>query len=210
MGPAYSIVLLLGAGVGSYLAASVNFSIVAARLLGKGDLRSIGSGNAGATNLSRAAGKPAAAIVLAADLGRASGIILAARALGLGDLASALALPFLLGNLFPVFHGFKGGKGVAASVGLVLAISPLAMLCGGGVFLAVLAISRRVSPGSIAMALGYPAWIWLFGGSATEIAVCGTIALVVAATHRGNIARMIRGEEPRLFGETPKATGGGA
>lgn len=203
------ILSLLALFFGAYLVASVNFSIVAARILKKGDLRTLGSKNAGATNLSRVAGKPVAALVLIMDIGRATGVVLVARAIAPSDLGSLIVVPFMLGNIFPVFHGFKGGKGVAAATGLLLAISPLSMLCGGGVFLLVLGIGRRVSPGSILMVSSYPAWIWLFGNGAVDIAAFAVVATIIILTHRGNIGRISRGQEPPLFGAGSRESAGG-
>jgi acyl phosphate:glycerol-3-phosphate acyltransferase len=192
------IAATVGAAAGAYLLGSVNFSLLAARLLGHGDLRRHGSGNAGATNLARVAGKGAAAAVLALDIGRGAAVVLAAALFGFGALAPFAALPLLLGNLFPLFHGFKGGKGVAAAVGAVLAISPLAMLAGGAVFLGVFGAWRRVSAGSIAMALAYPTAVWLLGGARADLTATACVAAILVASHRRNIARLARGEEPRL------------
>lgn len=190
--------LIAGAAIGAYLLGSVNFSILLARLLRKPDPRTVGSGNAGATNLARVAGYPWAVVVLLLDLGRAFGVVYGAVLLGLGELSPALTLPLLLGNLYPLYHRFRGGKGVAAAVGAMLAIEPLAMLCGGGVFFAGAAVTRRVSVGSLAMAASYPAWTWLFGGPRTELVTAATIGGLVIFTHRLNIARLARGEEPRI------------
>jgi glycerol-3-phosphate acyltransferase PlsY len=192
--------LLIAAGfvAAAYLLGSINFSILLARLLGKPDPRTVGSGNAGATNMARAAGKPAAAAVLALDLARAFAVIWGARWFGLVELAPAMALPLFLGNLYPAFHRFRGGKGVAAAVGAMLAISPAAMLFGGGVFLLSVALFRRVSIGSILMCLSYPLWFALFDGTPAELATAGVFGLVVIATHRTNIARIASGDEPRI------------
>jgi acyl phosphate:glycerol-3-phosphate acyltransferase len=198
MSCSHSILLVAGTALGSYLAGSLNFSVLASRTLGLKDPRRSGSGNAGATNLSRSAGMPVALGVLVLDLGRAAGVIWGGRAAGLEELAPTLALPLLLGNLFPLFHGFRGGKGVAASCGAMLAISPPALLCGGGLFLLVLALFRRVSPGSLAMCTSFPLWLWLLDGSVTEIAVAGALGAAMLVTHRANLARLVRGEEPRL------------
>jgi glycerol-3-phosphate acyltransferase PlsY len=197
--------IALGVALAAYAICSVNFSIAIARLLGKADPREIGSKNAGATNMARVAGWPAAASVLLLDLGRAFLVIWGARAAGLGELSPAMALPLLLGNLFPLFHRFRGGKGVAAAVGAMLAIAPLAMLFGGGLFLIALALFRRVSIGSMLMCLGFPVWFLVFDGTTTELATAATIAGVVLVTHRRNIARIARGEEPRL-GERAEQT----
>jgi glycerol-3-phosphate acyltransferase PlsY len=208
MQPNHHMALFVATAACAYLLGSINFSVAAARILGAGDLRAMGSGNAGVTNLARAAGRPAASVVLALDLGRAFAVIHGASLMGLGDMAPAMALPMLAGNIFPVFHRFRGGKGVAASVGIILAISWQSMFCGGGVFLLVFALTRRVSPASILMCLGYPGWMLIWGGSATEMAVAGTIALLVPITHRKNISRLIAGTEPRTGEHTPPSEGG--
>ncbi len=182
----------------AYLVGSVNISILAARLLKLDDPRKTGSGNAGATNLLRTAGWRVAVPVVLADMGKAWAAVWIAELVGPQDFAPVTALPLLLGNLFPVFHRFRGGKGVAAMVGATLAIEPLAMLLGGGVFLIVLGIGRRVSLGSIMMVASYPLWIWLFGGTQNAIITSATVTFVILVTHRANIARLLRGVEPRL------------
>ncbi|HUT76187.1 MAG TPA: glycerol-3-phosphate acyltransferase [Polyangia bacterium] len=197
-----ALALAVAAAV-AYLAGSINFSIILSRLLGRGDPRAAGSGNAGATNLARTLGRGPALLVLALDLGRAFAVLLGGRLLGLGELSAALALPLLLGNLFPLFHSFRGGKGVATATGAMLAIDPAAMLCGGGVFLVFAALTRRSSAGSLCMAVSFGPWLWLFDRSATEIAVGVTIGLIIPLTHRANIRRLLDGSEPRL-GEIAK------
>jgi len=199
------IAAALGAFAGAYLAGSVNFSLLAARALGYGDLRKRGSGNAGATNLGRVAGKGAAAFVLALDIARGAGVVLVASALGYGPFAAFAALPLLLGNLFPAFHSFKGGKGVAASVGAVLAVSPFALLASGGIFLVAFALGRRVSVGSLAMAASYPLTLWLIGGAPSEVVAGAAIGAILVGAHRRNIVRLVAGAEPMTaFGTRDK------
>jgi glycerol-3-phosphate acyltransferase PlsY len=190
--------ILAGAAAAAYLAGSCNFSIVVSRVLRRGDPRAAGSGNAGATNLLRTLGPGPALLALALDLGRAVAVILGGRLLGLGDLATTLALPLLLGNLFPLFHSLRGGKGVAAAAGAMLAIDPAAMLCGGGLFLVFAALTRRASPGSLAMTASFGPWLWLFDRPPTVVAVGAALGLAVALTHRANIRRLLDGSEPRL------------
>ncbi len=182
----------------AYLVGSVNLSIVAARLLKLDDPRKSGSGNAGATNLLRTAGWRVAVPVLLADMVKAWAAVWIAGIIGPQYFAPAAALPLLLGNLFPIFHRFRGGKGVAAMVGATLAIEPFAMLLGGAVFLLALGISRRVSLGSLLMVASYPLWIWLFGGTQNAIITSLTVAFVILVTHRANIARILGGKEPKL------------
>ena len=141
--------------------------------------------------------------VLLLDIGKAAGVIWGARLLGFGEFAVAFALPMLLGNLFPVFHHFRGGKGVAAAVGIMLAIDPVAMLLGGLILLVVVAVSRRVSLGSLAMVLFYPFWIWLDDGPMNTLVTVLAIALVILFTHRENMERLARGLEPKI-GEKKK------
>jgi len=190
---------------GAYAAGSVNFSLLAARLLGHGDPRGHGSGNAGATNLARVAGKGPAALVLALDIARGAAVIFGASAVGLDPWSPLAAIPLLLGNMFPVFHNLRGGKGVAAAVGAMLAVSPLAMLAGGGIFFAAFAIGRRVSLGSIAMALSYPAATMLLGGSCVDVVAATGLAVLLVASHRRNIARLAAGTEPRFGAPTAQS-----
>lgn len=194
-GPVLSMV---GLAAAAYLVGSVNTSILASRLFGLPDPRSGGSKNPGATNFLRIAGWRLAIPVLAVDMAKASGTIFAARYAGPPDLAPTMALPFLLGNLFPIFHGFKGGKGVAAAVGAFLIISPPAMLIGAGVFGLTLAIFKRVSLGSLAMVSSYPISIWFLGGAGYALATAAMIALIIYVTHRANIARLVQGKEPQI------------
>jgi glycerol-3-phosphate acyltransferase PlsY len=196
------LLLILGAAVCAYLVGSVNLSIIACRLRGISDLRGAGSGNPGATNLLRVAGWQVAVPVLLLDIVKAATVIWIARFLGLGEMASVLALPLLLGNLFPLFHCFQGGKGVAAAVGVMLAINPIAMLLGGVVLLAVVGIGKRVSFGSLSMVAFYPLWLWFDNSAANDLVTAATIAVVIFVTHRANISRLLRGMEPALGRKT--------
>ena len=184
--------------IGAYLLGSINLSIAACRLLNVDDPRKQGSGNPGATNLLRTAGWKVGAPVLLLDLGKAFLAIWAAKLLGKADLAPAMALPLILGNIFPLFHRFRGGKGVAAATGAFLAIDPIAFLVGGAVFAVAVAAGRRVSVGSMAMVTSYPLTLWLTGGSQVAIATGGAVIAIVAFTHRSNISRLARGQEPRI------------
>ena len=198
-----------GAAALAYALGSVNFSLVAARLLGHGDLRRHGSGNAGATNLARVAGKTAAMTVLALDIARGAAVIFAASALGLDPLSPLAAIPLLLGNMFPVFHGFRGGKGVAAAVGAMLVVSPFTVFAGGVFFFIAVAAFRIVSLGSICMMLTYPISAYLMGGNCFDVCAAGALALLIVASHRKNIARLLAGTEPKL-GSAPKPPPEGA
>jgi glycerol-3-phosphate acyltransferase PlsY len=192
------LLLILAMAVCAYLVGSINLSIIACRLRGIDDLRGAGSGNPGATNLLRVAGWKVAVPVLLLDIGKAAAVIWGAEFAGFPELAPVLALPLLLGNLFPVFHHFTGGKGVATVVGAMLAIHPIAMVLGGLVMLLVVGIGKRVSLGSMSMVVFYPLWLWLDDSPADDLITAATIALVILITHRANIARLLRGAEPKL------------
>jgi len=192
------LLLVSGLALAAYMIGSINLSVIASKRFGIHHLRQNGSGNPGATNLLRVAGWRVAFPVLLLDLGKAFGAIWLAHLVALPQLAPMLALPLLLGNLYPVFHQFKGGKGVAATVGAFLAIDFKIMLLGGAVFFAVVGISRRVSLGSICMVASYTLWAWLFSAPVNTLVTAFTVAVVIVITHRTNIARLKNGQEPKL------------
>jgi len=192
---------LLPAGffVGAYLFGSINTSVLAARLAGKGDIRQVGSGNPGATNALRLLGKGWAAGVLLVDAGRGAGVFLLAAWLIPGPWQPyAAAFGVVLGNLFPVFHGFQGGKGVATTLGLYLAVSPAAAGLGLAVFIAVALATRYASLASLCMVAAYPGWLALLGAPAGAIGLGGVMVAVIAFTHRANIGRLLRGQEHKF------------
>jgi len=182
----------------SYLAGSVNVSIVATQALKLPDPRKNGSGNAGATNLLRTAGPKLAIPVLLLDFGKAFLVLWGASLLLPSPWWVGAVFPLLAGNIWPVFHRFKGGKGVAAVVGAHLAVSPWIVLSGGSVFLMTLAITRRVSLSSLLMICSYPIWYYLFG-LPFQVVVLGLLLIpMVMWTHRHNIGRLLRGQEPPI------------
>jgi acyl phosphate:glycerol-3-phosphate acyltransferase len=180
---------LLAACAGAYLAGSLNWAIVVLRLLGRGDPRMRSSGNAGTSNVYRIAGPAWAAVVLLLDVGRAAGV--AALALFLLPAAHAPFVGFalLLGNHFPLFHGFRGGKGVAAWLGFTAAVHPAAAALSCAAWVLVYALSRISFVGSSAMLTVLAAGILARCGLGPA-SVAGTVlslALIVAA-HRRNFA----------------------
>ena len=179
-----------------YLVGSVPFGIVLTRLTGAGDLRQIGSGNTGATNVLRTGRKGLAALTLLLDLLKGVVAVIVARAFwpGSEDLAAAAAV---IGHCYPVWIGFRGGKGVATMMGVV---TGLALVLGGIfalVWLVVLAITRISSLGGLSAALSAPLAALALGHVEYVPALAG-IALLVFWRHRENIARLMRGEEPRV------------
>ena len=193
-----SLVRLAGVAVSAYLIGSVNLSILAAKLARVEGLRETGSGNPGVTNLYRVAGAKLAVTVLIADILKALLAVGLAVPAGIESLRPLIVLPYVMGNLFPLFHGFKGGKGVAATVGAMAAVNPLIMLLSGGVFFAAFLPFRRISVGSLTMGYAYPVLGVVLGTSPLFVGVAGVVAVILTVTHRHNILRLIKGCEPKL------------
>ena len=187
--------LVLAAVVG-YLVGSIPFGLVIARALRLGDLRTIGSGNIGATNVLRTGNKTAAALTLLFDGGKAAVAVLCFAAWG-EAAAQVAGLAAFLGHCWPVWVGFRGGKGVAAFIGIVLALHWPSGLITCLVWVAAAALTRISSVGALAAATVGPLLVVLF--DRTEgLALSVVLALVVLGRHHANIARLIKGTEPRI------------
>lgn len=183
----------------AYLAGSVPFGLLIARLKGNVDLRRVGSGNIGATNVLRAVGKGAAALTLIGDIGKGAAAVVLARGLGASSqVLAAVALAAVLGHLFPVFLGFRGGKGVATTLGVVLAAMPAV----GGVllllWLLVAAVWRYSSLAALAAAGALPALVWLFDGRPVMVLLGALLAALIFWRHRENIERLRHGTEGKI------------
>lgn len=188
--------LILTALLG-YLLGSVPFGVVITRAMGLGDLRAIGSGNIGATNVLRTGNKAAALATLLLDGAKGAAAVLIARALAGEDAAQVAGLGAFLGHLFPVWLGFSGGKGVATFLGTLLALAWPVGLAACATWAATAAISR-ISSLSALVAAGLAAiWAALLGhGEMTALIVI--LATLVFARHLPNIARLRAGTEPRI------------
>ena len=186
--------LLLG-----YLLGSIPSGWLAGRWLKGIDLREIGSGSTGATNVLRHVGKGPALVVFLIDVGKGAAAVLIARALGLGDWIQVLAgLTALAGHIWPVWLGFKGGKAVATGLGLFLGLAWPVGLASFGVFLAVFSLSRYVSLASVLAAISLPLLMAAGSGSTANLVVALVAMLLVLWRHRSNIQRLINGTEPKL------------
>ncbi|GGH35040.1 acyl-phosphate glycerol-3-phosphate acyltransferase [Cribrihabitans marinus] len=188
--------LILWAALG-YLLGSIPFGMVLARLMGLGNLREIGSGNIGATNVLRTGNKGAAALTLLLDGGKGAAAVLLARAFAGEDAVQLAALTAFLGHCYPVWLGFRGGKGVATFLGIWLALSwPVGLACCAAWLVAALA-SRISSMGALAAAASSTFWILLIDdGSGFLLGIL--LTLLVFWRHRTNIARIRAGTEPRI------------
>ncbi len=194
---------------GAYLLGSIPTSVWLGKALKGVDLREHGSGNAGATNAFRVLGKPIGSIVLVLDMLKgflAVNLALLQHELVPGSeawmiLKIGLGLLAVVGHIFPVFAGFRGGKGVATITGVALAIHPLAALATMGIYLLVFLLTRISAMGSLTAVLTYPIWInWVFKSEYLTIRIFSlVVVLLVLITHRSNILRLVRGEEKSLF-----------
>lgn len=206
--------LLVGAAAGlvAYLMGSVTFAIVVTRLFTGKDIRTMGSGNAGMTNVLRSVGKPAAALTAAGDILKGVGAVLIAKALFSAFAtvdpvygAYIAAICAVAGHLFPLYFGFKGGKGVSVAAGAAAAIDPVLTLCLLLVFLVIVLTTRIVSLASITVAALYPVgtalYSWYLGRNVLYTTLFAmVIGGAIIVMHRSNIKRLLAGEEYR-FGE---------
>lgn len=180
-----------------YLLGAVPFGIVMARLFGLGDLRSIGSGNIGATNVLRTGNKLAAFLTLILDSGKGAIAVLFARFTLGEDAAQVAGLAAFLGHCFPIYLNFQGGKGVATYLGTLLALSFPAGLAACFTWVVFAAIFRISSLAALAAAVWMPLWLWLMG-LPSMIALAIALGALVWFRHQANIQRIIAGTEPKI------------
>jgi glycerol-3-phosphate acyltransferase PlsY len=181
------------------LIGSLNLTAIAVRLLRIEGLRETGSKNPGVANLFRVAGAKVAALVLILEVAKAFPGLLAPRFLAMDRLLPYFALPFVIGDLFPIFHRFRGGKGVAATMGALLVLDYRVMLMGGVVFILMFFLFRRVSVSSLSMAASYPLLTYLICGKGYLLLVTICLCVILFITHRSNIKRIVEGNEPKLL-----------
>lgn len=193
---------ILGAVVLAYLLGSISFGLVLARLR-RVDLRNVGSGNVGATNVARAMGKGWGVLVMALDAAKAAVPLWLAGIYFAADprhewILVGMAMAAFIGHLFPIFSGFRGGKGVATALGAFLALEPKAAGLGFLTYAAVYAIFRISSVGSLCAVLSFPAWLYLVGARRPTYVLAAGLLVGILLTHRGNLARLFKGQEKKL------------
>jgi glycerol-3-phosphate acyltransferase PlsY len=196
--------------VAAYLLGSIPFGLLIVKALGGPDIREIGSGNIGAANVARNAGKLAGILTLVFDAAKGYFAVWLASRCAAGNVRWMMvaAVFAVIGHMFPVWLGFKGGKGVATGLGVFIPICWQAVAAGIALWLLVVIFWRYSSLGSISAATALPLFVYLLyapGHAPPEIVTFGTvvIAVLVIFKHRTNIERLIAGEEPRL-GAPPK------
>jgi len=192
-----------------YLLGSIPFGLLFAFLSGAGDVRKIGSGSIGATNVLRTGKKWAAALTLLFDAGKGVFAVLLMRYLFGTDASLLAAFAAFLGHLYPVWLRFKGGKGIAVSLGILLAVNWPMALVGMATWLVVFAGFRISSLSALATAVAVPVCMILFA-TPHETILAIALAILVFIAHRANIRRLIRGEEPRVGRKKIGADGAGA
>jgi glycerol-3-phosphate acyltransferase PlsY len=191
----------------AYLLGSIPFGYLLVRIFRNEDIRTTGSGNIGATNVARSGAKWLAIATLLLDLGKAYVAVKIAQHLAPGnfDLATMAAVAAILGHVFPVWLGFRGGKGVASALGVFLALSPATALCIFTIFLVIVLTTRIVSLASIVAAAAIPLLMLHFAHNMSRLVLFGFIfiPLLVIVKHHANIGRLLAGTESR-FGSKKK------
>jgi glycerol-3-phosphate acyltransferase PlsY len=191
--------LILAIALG-YLLGSIPFGLLLTRLAGKGDLRKIGSGNIGATNVLRTGSKPLAALTLILDCLKATAAVLIAQRLFGLEVAPAAGAAAFIGHLYPVWLGFRGGKGVATLLGVLIPLLPIAAAVYAAVWLLLLLAVRISSVAGMAAAMSAPLTALILHSSL--FAMLLGCAVLVLWKHRENILRLTKGTEPRIGTKT--------
>ncbi len=208
------------AAVAAYLLGSIPFGYLLVRAVRKQDIRSSGSGNIGATNVLRSGARGLGLLTLVLDAGKGYAAVAlvrmeAARHLGAGpqvaELAALAATYAVVGHVYPIWLRGKGGKGVATALGVFLALAPLSALCAAAMFLLVFLLFRYVSLASIASAISFPIFVWLWGGllhhtewNLALLASALVVPAIILGKHAPNIDRLLKGTEYR-FGSKGRA-----
>ena len=188
---------LIAALVGGYLLGSVPFGLVLTRLAGLGDLRAIGSGNIGATNVLRTGRKDLAAATVLLDGGKGAVAVFIAMLWG-PEVTLAAGFGAFVGHLFPIWLKFKGGKGVATTLGVIIALAwPVGVACCA-TWLLVAAIFRYSSLAGILSLAAAPAYSWWLLGDLQMVELTAAIAILVVYKHRENIRRLLQGQESKI------------
>ena len=185
--------------VAAYAIGSIPFALILARRWGARDLRLIGSGNLGAANVWRATGATAGVLVALLDvLKGVAGVVVAERLNGGVAAPAAAGVAAVVGHIYPVWLGFRGGKGVATSCGVFAVLTPLAVVPALAVFAVSVWITKYISAGSVLASLALPPLAYATGGSTSAVTAAAVVAALVLFRHRSNLKRVRAGTEPRV------------
>lgn len=196
MNPQWLGLISLWFGLG-YLCGSVPFGLLIARVFGLGNLREIGSGNIGATNVLRTGSKPAAAATLLMDALKGTLPVAAASQLANTDMAIAAGFGAFIGHILPIWLRFRGGKGVATYVGVLLGLGWPLLVVFAVIWLTLAAASRYSSLAALVASIAVPVYAFYAGNMKLALALL-VMTMIVYLTHRQNIARLLKGEETRI------------
>ncbi|MCF4129057.1 glycerol-3-phosphate 1-O-acyltransferase PlsY [Methylobacterium sp. SyP6R] len=195
MAPDWTLIALwLAVG---YLFGAIPFGLILTRFAGLGDVRAIGSGNIGATNVLRTGRKGLAAATLLGDALKGTAAVVLASRLGGQEAAMAAGLGSFLGHLFPVWLGFKGGKGVATFIGVLLGLFPLGVLVFAVIWIGLAFLLRYSSASALAASAATPVALWALGQGRLAVLFC-VLALLLWWKHTPNIRRLVAGTEGRI------------
>jgi acyl phosphate:glycerol-3-phosphate acyltransferase len=196
---------LLSAAAG-FVLGSVPFGWLLALQGGRGDVRKAGSGSIGATNVLRVAGPGLAAWTLLLDGAKGAAAVTLAGAIGPGNgmAGPAACLGAVAGHVFTPWLAFRGGKGAATGAGALAVLAPLPLAASLAVFGAVVAATRRVSAGTLAAAAAFPAWAAALGSGSFTVAAGLVVAALLLFSHRENLARFLKGREPKIGFHGPR------
>jgi glycerol-3-phosphate acyltransferase PlsY len=185
--------------IAAYLVGSISFAIISSKLFSLPDPRSYGSGNPGATNVLRSGKKVAAVLTLIGDAAKGWLAVFVAIQFGLsGTQVALIALAVFIGHLFPVFLYFKGGKGVATALGVLLALNVWVGLGGLATWLVMAFAFRYSSLAALTAAVATPAYAWMLGLPQEWVAVCGGLSLLLFWRHKKNIQNLLAGKEEKI------------
>ena len=183
----------------AYAIGSIPFALILARRWGTSDLRLTGSGNLGAANVWRATGATAGILVALLDILKGAAGVAVAQGINGGAAAPAAAgVAAVVGHIYPVWLGFRGGKGVATSCGVFAVLTPLAVLPALGVFAVSVWITKYISAGSVLASLALPPLAYATGSSGPIVTAAAVVAALVLFRHRSNLTRVRAGTEPRV------------
>ncbi len=197
-----SMIAVPAAVIGGYLLGAIPFGVIATRLGGAGDVRAIGSGNIGATNVLRTGRRDLALITLLGDAGKGAVAVLIAGALFGPTIAALAGGAAFLGHIFPVWLGFKGGKGVATFYGILFAVAWPVGLAAGAIWIAMAAVFRISSLAALTSAALTPLLFLLLHQSTTgRLWLSAGMAALIFLRHDANIRRLLKGDEPRIGGK---------
>ena len=189
--------------VGAYLLGSMSTAIMVCRLSGAADPRDVGSGNPGATNVLRHAGRGAAAVTLVGDVGKGALPVVLAAGLGIQPpWLTAIGLAAFLGHLFPIYYAFRGGKGVATFLGVNLALEPWLGLLFMGVWFGMALASRYSSLAALIAALVVPPAAFWLGADPISVGLYALMTILIYWRHHANIVNLVHGTEKRIGSKT--------